>query len=392
MTEGLGKRPEYPESKEALHNKDLAQVWSNLVLEEKEAVPSDIETFSDDELREWLYQSVLKEAGDLAQEWDLVPDEELVNKLKKEDEPDKKATLELQYIQDCQQRFKKFEDQIKTSKDKSDKWDLWPARMKQRGRFNCSGAALLGTYLLDHAGIKSVVGNPSGHVVNVAYLSDGRTYYIDFRNNTTADISQSETTEIAGVKTLKVKDENIDFELLPVYSKEYNVAFLLENLDSLKDDAASKKEPKSDDERASLQEAREYMALHKEQMNSLDFQAWLVRLYKPSHDVSESKDMKQEAKRLKIMEKYEYPKRAKDYRQSLSPEAKMALDREAKQQILGIRELMYKDNKQILSKVSKILKEFLEIYYEEMQKLKEKNPDLFNQIIERALSELKRVE
>lgn len=388
MAEGFGKNPDYPESKELLQNKDLAQVWSNLVLEEKEAVPSDVDTFSDDEMSEWLYQSVLKEAGDLAREWNLVPDEELVTKLKKVDNPDEKAGLELQYIQDCQQRFKKFEDQIKTSKDKSNKWDFWPSRMKKRGQFNCSGATLLGTYLLEHAGIKSEIGAPSEHAVNVAYLSDGRTYYVDFRNNITADISQSEETEIAGAKTLKIDNENIDFKLLPVFPKECNVGSLLGNLDELKRVGRSKKKPSTADELASKQEAEKYMQEHQEQMDSFDSYGWYSKLYKPLDDVSVSKEMRQEAKRLKIMEKYEHPKRANDYIQSLSAEAKTALDREAKQQIEGIKKLMYEDNKQILLEVSKTLKEFLEIYYEEMQKLKEKNPDLFNQIIKRSLIQI----
>jgi len=391
MTEGLGKGPDYPENKEALHNKDLAQVWKDLVLEKGE-VPADIETYSDGKMREWLYQSLLNEAGDLAREWDLVPGEEIVNKIKEDDNPDEKAGLELQYIQDCQQRFKKFENQIKTSKDKSDKWDLWPARMKQRGQFNCSGATLLGTYLLEHAGIKSEVGAPSEHAVNVAHLSDGRTYYVDFRNNITADISQSEETEIAGTKTLKINDENIDFKLVPVFPKEYDVGSLLGNLDELKNEARSKKKPRTADKLASKQEAEKYMLEHQEQMDSLDFYDWYSKLYKPLNDVSASKEMRQEAKRLKIMEKYEYPKRAKDYIQSLSPEEETALDREVKQQIEGIKKLMLEDNKQILLEVSKTLKEFLEIYYEEMQKLKEKNPELFNQIIERSLSQIEKAE
>lgn len=393
MTEGFGKKPEYSESKEALQNKDLAQVWSNLVLE-KEAVPSDVDTFSDDELREWLYQSVQKEAGSLAQEWNLVPDEKLLNKLKTEDDPNKKAALELQYIQDCKQRFDKFKSQIKKSKDKSDKWDCWPARMKQRGQFNCSGATLLGTYLLERAGIKSEVGAPFEHAVNVAYLSNGDSYYVDFRNDKIADISQSEVTEIAGTKTLKIKDEKIGYELLPVFPKEYNAAFLIGNFDALKEDSASKKKPKSADERASLREAKEYMALHKEQMNSVDFQAWLVKLYKTFYDVDKTEDMKQEAKRLKIMSHDEYAKRAENYLKSLSLtfEEEKALVGEIKRQIEGIKKLMYEDNKQVLLDVSETLKRFLEIYYQDMKKLKKENQELFRQKIEKFLSRIESME
>jgi len=104
--------------------------------------------------------------------------------------------------------------------------------MRDDEGFNCVGATLLGINALKEKEIESYYGNPWGHVVNIAKLSNGKWMYVDFKNNMVKEITPEEVT-LGGCRMLKIDDENIDYKLIPIYDSSVAVGSIIGNLSGL---------------------------------------------------------------------------------------------------------------------------------------------------------------
>ncbi|MDO8669207.1 MAG: hypothetical protein Q7K65_02850 [Candidatus Buchananbacteria bacterium] len=221
-----------PRELDAEEKKQLGQVWSQVILG-RSVKPEKIEEMSNDELKDWLSSSLMSEIRILADEWGIAPDQKLIEETKEDIEAAEKSKRQMAYIQKCLENINEFAEQDREEKrQRSQHWDSWPETMRENKDFNCVGASMLGADLLDRAEIENYYGNPSGHIMNVVKLADGRLVYADFRNDLVTEINPEEV-EVAGIRTLKIDNDLIDYQLIPVVDKNGLAEAALGNLSSL---------------------------------------------------------------------------------------------------------------------------------------------------------------
>src|SRR3989338_6756505 len=236
--------------------KILGKVWTEMVVDNSDT-PENIRDMPNEEIKKWLFESTMKDMESFTNELRLKNDQVLIEKIQKTENLDEKSALELEYIRNVHAQVDSLVHNFDRSGNKSTKWDSWPKRMRETKEFNCVGATLLGINLLEKGGIKSYYGNPGGHVVNIAKLSNGEWWYVDFRNGKQNIIKlEPEEIVIADVPTLKINQPNIDYRLIPLYANSEAAGSVLGNLSSLKHEAEDERIPNEDIEK---KEAKEYL-------------------------------------------------------------------------------------------------------------------------------------
>ncbi len=279
--------------------KNFSQMWIDLFVD-CEKMPEHVEDLSESEIREWMFQSLMHDVKRLLFEWNLEPDEKLIGDIMREDDPQIKAQLEKRYILEM---HKRFTAKIATCDDKgkSAKWSSWPQEMRAQGLCNCVGASSLGIDILETAGITSYYGNPAGHIVNIARLSDGKWWYVDFLNGSTQckEINAQEVT-INSVTALKVDDIAIDYHLI-VYGDTQNMpAFIINNIIGMDYEASDDAIPDTDMDKIF---AKSYLAKNRVKMSSPDkVKIILKKLFPDIDKIQNSPEMQTE--RIRIRELY----------------------------------------------------------------------------------------
>src|SRR3989339_1793781 len=152
--------------------KILGEVWAEMVVDNSDT-PKNISGMTTEEIKKWLFESAMKDVESFTNELGLKNDQVLIEKIQKTENLGEKSPLELKYIRNVHAQVDSLVHNFDRSENKSTKWDSWPRRMRETKEFNCVGATLLGINLLEKGGIKSYYGNPGGHVVNIAKLSNG---------------------------------------------------------------------------------------------------------------------------------------------------------------------------------------------------------------------------
>ena len=152
--------------------KILGKVWTEMVVDNSDT-PENIRDMPNEEIKKWLFESTMKDIESFTNELRLKNDQVLIEKIQKTENLDEKSVLELEYIRNIHAQVDNIVHNFDESENKSTKWDSWPKRMRETKEFNCVGATLLGINFLEKSGIKSYYGNPGGHVVNIAKLSNG---------------------------------------------------------------------------------------------------------------------------------------------------------------------------------------------------------------------------
>jgi hypothetical protein len=257
--------------------------------------------------------------------------------------------------------------------------------MRETKEFNCVGATLLGVYLLEKGGIKSQYGNPHGHVINIAKLSNGEWWYVDFRNGKQNIIKlEPEETEVSAVPTLKINQANIDYRIIPLYDNSEAAGSVLGNLSSLKHEA---EDESTSDEDIEKREAKEYLKKYGQNFQEADFSLLHQSLYPKFIEFDKTDEMQKEIARIDSMRDFEKP--VQNYTKTLTKEQEKALVEEIKTKKDDIENLFYKDDESVLQSVSSELKRVLELFLESLKNVKEKQPEVYQEAIDKIVGRIR---
>ena len=366
--------------------KILGEVWAEMVVDNSDT-PKNISSMTTEEIKKWLFESAMKDVESFTNELGLKNDQVLIEKIQKTENLGEKSALELKYIRNVHAQVDSLVHNFDRSENKSTKWDSWPKRMRETKEFNCVGATLLGINLLEKGGIKSYYGNPGGHVVNIAKLSNGEWWYVDFRNGKQNIIRiEPEETFLADVLVLKINHLSIDYKLIPIYENSEAACSILSNLASLKSAAENKNIP---DENIENKEAKEYLEKYKSNFEKTDFSLFHKILYSKFITVRKTKEMQGEIRRINNMREFEKPIQA--YTKTLSKEQKEFIIEEIKSKKEFIGNLFYKDDQSVLQKSSPELKKILELYLENLRKTKENQPEIYKEAIDKIIGGIRKL-
>ena len=366
--------------------KILGEVWTEMVVDNSDT-PKNISVMTTEEIKKWLFESAMKDVESFTNELGLKNDQVLIEKIQKTENLGEKSALELKYIRNIHAQVDNIVHNFDESENKSTKWDSWPKRMRETKEFNCVGAALLGINFLEKGGIKSYYGNPAGHVINIAKLSNGEWWYVDFRNGKQNIIRiEPEETFLADVLVLKINHLSIDYKLIPIYENSEAACSILSNLASLKSAAENKNIP---DENIENKEAKEYLEKYKSNFEKTDFSLFHKILYSKFITVRKTKEMQGEIRRINNMREFEKPIQA--YTKTLSKEQKEFIIEEIKSKKEFIGNLFYKDDQSVLQKSSPELKKILELYLENLRKTKENQPEIYKEAIDKIIGGIRKL-
>ena len=366
--------------------KILGEVWTEMVVDNSDT-PKNISGMTTEEIKKWLFESAMKDVESFTNELGLKNDQVLIEKIQKTENLGEKSALELKYIRNVHAQVDSLVHNFDRSENKSTKWDSWPKRMRETKEFNCVGATLLGINLLEKGGIKSYYGNPGGHVVNIAKLSNGEWWYVDFRNGKQNIIRiEPEETFLADVPVLKINHPGIGYKLIPIYENSEATCSILSNLASLKHAAENKNIP---DENIEKKEAKEYLEKYKSNFEKTNFSLFHQTLYSKFIEVEKTKEMRGEIRRIDNMREFEKP--IHNYTKILSKEQKMAIIEEIKKKKESIENLFYKNDQSVLQKSIPELKKILELYLENLGKIKENQPEIYKEAVDKIIDGIRKL-
>lgn len=362
----------------------LGESWTKMAVDNA-SVPEDVSKMDNKNLKKWLFESTMKDIGCLADEWGLKADNDLIEKIQKTEDLNEKSTLELDYIGNAHAQVSKIVQNFDRSGRKSTKWDSWPKRMRETKEFNCVGATLLGINFLEKGAIKSYYGNPAGHVLNIARLSNGDWWYVDFRNGKNSVIKiEPEETSLVDTPVLKINHPSIDYKLIPLYDKSEAPCSILSNLASLKRKIKYKNIPDKNIER---KEEREYLQRYDDNFKKADFSTFHQSLYPKFIEVEDMKEMQREIVRIETLRDFEKP--VQDYLGVLTKKQEETLTEKIKTKKKDIEDLFYKDDKSILHQASLELKKALNLYLENLRAVKDKQPEIYQEAIDKIVGRIR---
>jgi len=271
-----------------------------------------VEQINNQELRQNLNESLIKDVKQLSDEWGIK-----INKDLSEEE----------YIEEIRIQMNGL-----AKKAKGDtRWDSWPKKMRKDEGFNCVGATLLGINALKEKGIESCYGNPWGHVVNMAKLSSGKWMYLDLRNNIVKEIDPEEIV-LAGNRILKINDEDIDYKLIPIYNNSFAVGSIVGNLSILETEKGN-------------EEGRDI------------YQNIKQKLFPEFKEIENLQEMKIEKERIESMQEVE--RKVKEYFEKLSKEKREEILQESFNKKELIKQSIINDS--LMGDFSNELKDLLEL-------------------------------
>jgi hypothetical protein len=124
--------------------KTLADAWFNLVLGRKND-STDVEGFDNEQMRAWLYDSLISETLVLRNEWGINPDiekyQEALDAVDKEDFT-KKGNVQFRFIDFLNDKIVDFDTSHPKGLGRPRRWESWPKTMRESKNFNCVGATL----------------------------------------------------------------------------------------------------------------------------------------------------------------------------------------------------------------------------------------------------------
>lgn len=364
--------------------KTLGQFWTEMIVD-SEVEPGNIEEMTQSEIKQYLFESIMKDIGKFSEELGLQIDTKLVEKIQNAENLEEKSALELDYIKQAHAQVDEIVQKFDKSANKSTKWDSWPKRMRETREFNCVGATLLGIYLLEKGGIKSQYGNPCNHVVNIAKLSNGEWWYVDFRNGKKNIIKiEPEEVNISNVPTLKINQPNITYKLIPLYENSEAPSSVIGNLSSLKNNAESKNAPRED---IGKKEAEEYFKKYDQIFRKVDFSLFNQTLYPEFVEFDKTEEMLKEKARVDSMMDFEKP--VQNYLKILTKEKEKALFTEIKIKREDIENFFYKEDESVLQDASLELKNILELFLESLTNLKESQPEIYQEAVDRIVEKIR---
>lgn len=364
----------------------LGEVWVEMVTDSEKA-PNNIGEMNTNEIKRYLFKSVMEDIERFVEKLGLRIDAKLVESIKTIGDLEEKSALELEYIKQVHAQVDKIVQRFNRSRDRSTKWDSWPKRMRETKEFNCVGAALIGICLLEKGGIKSYYGKPYGHVVNIARLSNGDWWYVDFRNGKQNVVKlRPEETMIAGMPVLKIDQLSLPYKIIPLFDNPEAAGSILGNLSELKREAED--ENKSDKD-IDKREAKEYLKKYEQNFEKVNFSLLHHLLYPRSSEIMKTNEMQKEEARIDSMRDSE--KSVQEYIKTLTGRQKEALIKEIKAKKKDIEDLFLKKNDSVLQEISLELKRVLMLYLESLRHLREKQPEMYQEILNKIVDRIRSV-
>jgi len=364
----------------------LSQSWTEMVVDD-ENIPKNIGWMNKGEIKKWLFESMMKDVAQLVEELGIKIDTELISKIQNAKDANEKSALELEYTRKVHGQVSEITSGFDKSPDKGTKWDSWPKRMRETKEFNCVGATLVGMHLLESAGIESYYGNPHGHVLNIVRLPNDEWWYVDFRNGKQRMIKiNPEETMIEDVRVLRIKQPEIDYELIPIYDNSESAGSILGNLGSLKRNA---EKPVDQDDSIDEREAREYFEKHKEGFQKVDFESLHKSLYPKFDELGATKEMQEEGARIRKITGLSEP--IQNYLKTLNKEQVINMSKEMKDKKEFIGEMLYRGDASVLQGFSPELGRVLELYLGGLEKLKEKEPEVYKETLDSLVGKIRRL-
>lgn len=276
--------------------RQLVDVWSRVVLGGRVEAP-DTDRQTPEEFRAWLHESLMREFAALVEEWGMIADANLVQRIRASEIPAERATLEVEYLRKCQKLFTRRTNAFRPSSERSTKWDSWPDAMRESGEFNCVGSVLLGMQLLEAAGMRQWIGNPVGHVVNIAQLADGSHWYIDFLNRDIRPI-QPASGAIAGVSACSLREDGLEYRRLLLLDVAHAVDIVLGNLSALQHDAyRTDADPEDLDILAARVRVKRFPGI----LDTVDLEPLTGKLSARLHAAMETSEMRAEEARVRAL-------------------------------------------------------------------------------------------
>ncbi len=356
--------------------KQLKKIWEEMVVDKKSF--NNIENLDNNEIKDYLFASIMKEIKEFIKDSKINLDNQLIENIKSADNVDDKSVSELKYIKEAHNQVNKLVEEFSKLKNKSAKWDSWPKRIKENKSFNCVGATLLGIYLLEQAGIESHYGVPSGHVINIAKLSNGVWWYVDFRNGKENVLKlEPEIIEINGVETLKVDRSEIDYNLIPIFDNSIAPGLILNNLSALEYEANDESISNNNLDKKS---AKDYLKEYKDNFENIDFNSLSRTIYPELSQINKSDAMKREMRRIREIKNFKNIIR--DYISSLTKEQKDFLKKEIKLKRSSIKEFFKDEDNIDLENVSNELRGLLKLFLKNLENI---NPEFSQKVINKVV-------
>jgi len=369
---------EKQEGRELKHEEkeNLIDAWLAIAVD-NQTKPNDIDHLNNQQLKEWFYKTLMDDTERLIEEWGLQPEEALIEKMKSEQNSERKAKIEMDFIEALRVKIQEFK-KAHLLGNRSNKWDSWPSEMRRNKTFNCVGGTLLGMSLLNRIGIHSYYGNPFSHVLNIVKLSNGEWVYADFLNNQVKKIKPREII-LGGVRTLKLKEPDIIYHYIPLFDNSEVVGSIIGNFYSLEHDAKDKNANPVD-----KQEAQRLFANFAEEFSKNDFSSLHNALYPSMVALRQTKEIQDEGGRIEKIQLF--LSSARKYIETLNLQQKEEILKEIKANTEGIRKLFYEDNDEVLNKISPASKKLLKSLIRSTRNARTKSPELYHDFVELLVS------
>jgi hypothetical protein len=356
--------------------KALAEIWTEVAIDNA-ATPARIEEMTVEEIRKWLFESLMIDVDVLADEWGLSLDRGLIEKIQKAKPGAEREKLEIDYFLAAHAKIDERVESFSRSPEKSTKWDSWPKKMRETGEFNCVGATLLGIRVLDAAGIENYFGNPYGHDVNIVKTSVGNWFYVDFRNGKRNVFNlEPEVAKIKEVTVLKVKSTRTDYRLIPIYGVSDIASSIIANLSSMTREAG---DPSVPDQSAAKKDAKETVAryeavLKRDELHDLD-----ESLFPGIIHFDATPETQEEERRIKSHRNFEDEIAA--YVVALPKETEELINKELKAKKKELVAFVSNGDRTIFETASVEFKKFLNILSSALERLKNEPPEIRDEII-----------
>lgn len=216
--------------------KTLAAAWCSVVLG-RETTPENVEAFSNEQMRAWLYDSLVSEALVLRSEWGLAPDiEKYREAMEKCADDAQRSDVQFQFIDSLKVKFKShLVANLNGAESHMRRHESWPKAMRTTKIFNCVGATLIAIASIEEAGIEVHFGDMAGHVVAFARLENGEWVYADLNNNFIKKVKPEEKS-IDGILCFVLKDPDIVYETAAILDPKNIPLSVFANLARLKKD------------------------------------------------------------------------------------------------------------------------------------------------------------
>ncbi len=373
----LAKSKEIPPEEKDI----MIDAWHALIVGD-ENLTADVEKLSIGELKEYFYDSLMSEINDIISDWGIAASQKIISKIETEINYEKKAKLELEFLEDCQRQVN---DYMTNNKKPRSKWDSWPARFRETGQFNCVGSTLIGSALLDKAGIKNYHGIPVGHILNIVELSDGQFVYVDLINNIVEPINP-EIIELNNVPVLKINESFSDYRLIIIRDKKEVIGSIFGNIDYLNTVAQDKNTAEDD---YNKEEALKYYNKFKKFFDKTDFGKINTDYFLGHSDVGETEEMLKEAARINFIHG-ELNEAMKDIVSHLNKSESETLIKNIIKEINSLEKYLFSGDENLISSLDQNLQIFIKEYKRVLEKAKNKDVELFEDILRRFIEKFKK--